>query len=177
METIPFGTRGTKKGTVNLIDRDYKDRENPYGYNNDMKNKKPSVRTSKSDKKETKKMKHPATKTSAGKEKKVTKVKVQRYEEVKPAVSKKGLVFAPGEVCFWVHNGPALQSLLDLRTAFEGMINENQYVYHVNEEKNDFSQWVLNVLNDESCSKDLLKAKEMKAALKVVEKHLKEYDI
>ncbi|MFA5831263.1 MAG: hypothetical protein WC878_05535 [Candidatus Paceibacterota bacterium] len=94
----------------------------------------------------------------------------------KKTKEKKELVFAPGERCFWVDNGPALQSLLELRDALATM-NEDQFIHHVNDEKNDFSSWVLYILQDEKCAKDLLKAKNMKAALKVVEKHLKEYEV
>jgi len=87
---------------------------------------------------------------------------------------KKELIFAPAEVCFWVSNGPALQSLLDLRVAFK-MLTEEQYSYHANKEKNDFASWVSAILKDEKCAKDLSKAKNMKAALKMVEKHLEGY--
>jgi hypothetical protein len=89
---------------------------------------------------------------------------------------KKELIFAPAEVCFWVNNGHALQSLLDLREAFKTLTAE-QYSYHSNKEKNDFSAWTLHILKDEKCAKDLLKAKTTKAALKVVEEHLKEYAV
>jgi len=94
----------------------------------------------------------------------------------KKTKEKKELVFALGERCFWVDNGPALQSLLELRDAFATM-NEDQFAHHVNDEKNDFSAWVLYILQDEKCAKDLLKAKDIKTALKVAEKHLKEYNV
>jgi hypothetical protein len=89
---------------------------------------------------------------------------------------KKEIIIAPADVCFWVNNGPALQSLLDLREAFK-MLTKEQYTYHANKQKNDFSAWVSAIMKDEKCSKDLKKAKNMKVALGVVEECLKEYDV
>ena len=103
------------------------------------------------------------------KEKKVASVK--GYD-----VPKKEIIIAPAEVCFWVNNGPALQSLLDLREAFK-TLSADQYSYHANKDKNDFSTWTAHILKDEKCAKDLLKAKNMKVALKVVEQHLEEYAV
>ena len=65
---------------------------------------------------------------------------------------------------------------LDLRDAFK-TLSEEQYSYHANKQKNDFSSWVSAILKDEKCAKDLTKAKNMKDALKVVEKQLKEYEV
>ena len=94
----------------------------------------------------------------------------------KSSASKKELIIASADECFWVNDGPALQSLLGLREAFK-TLTKAQFSYHLNKEKNDFSNWILFVLKDEKCSKDLLKAKNMKNALSVIEQHLKGYDI
>lgn len=89
---------------------------------------------------------------------------------------KKPLVIASGETCFWVNNGPALQSMKDLSDILRTM-SEEQYSYHAGMGRNDFSSWVLYVLGDKQCANDLLKAKNMKAALSAVEKHLKTYSV
>jgi hypothetical protein len=130
-------------------------------------------------KKEEKKKKiTPVKKTAKSKiEIKPTKVKNGKVSSVKGyGVPKKEIIIAPADVCFWVNNGPALQSLLDLRSAFQTLTKE-QYTYHANKQKNDFSAWVSAILKDEQCAKDLKKAKNMKDALAVVEKHLKNYSV
>jgi len=197
--TASSETKDARKDTVRLIDRDYKVKESPEGYSNTMAIKKTPAPSSKSEKVKKEGTKSTSQKTTVKKQKEPVKMTSLKKNAViakqisassKTAAKrdlssrkntsgkiKKELVFAPGEVCFWVHDGPALQSLLDLRAAFQEIIREDQYAYHANKEKNDFSQWVLHILKDESCAKDLLKVKDMKAALKVVEKHLKEYDV
>jgi hypothetical protein len=111
------------------------------------------------------------TKSAKKSAKSKTKTKATKIKK-----GKKEIIIAPAEVCFWVNNGPALQSLLDLREAFK-TLSEEQYAYHANKEKNDFSAWVSAILKDEKCAKDMLKAKNMKAASKIVEKHLAGYAI
>ena len=107
--------------------------------------------------------------------KKTTEEKI-KTKSAKVKKRKRDIIIAPAEVCFWVWNGPALQSLLDLRDAFKTLSKE-QYLYHANKEKNDFSSWVSAILKDEPCAKDLMKAKNMKGALGAVEKHLAEYNL
>lgn len=118
-----------------------------------------------------------------GKKKKIMPVKKTAVAVKKKAVfvkgkktAKKEIIIAPAEVCFWVWNGPALQSLLDLREAFK-VLSDEQYSHHVNKEKNDFAAWVSAILKDEPCAKDLSKAKNMKGALKIVEKCLEGYAV
>jgi hypothetical protein len=120
--------------------------------------------------KEAKKGKIVSIKKSA----KVKKTKVASAKDY--GAPKKEIIIAPADVCFWVNNGPALQSLLDLREAFKTLSVE-QYTYHANKQKNDFSAWVFAILKDEQCAKDLKKAKNMKDALAVVQKYLKDYEV
>jgi hypothetical protein len=168
--------------------KDYKIKEYPNGYRNSMAVKKTQAPSPKGGKVKAAKIVKTVVKAKVSKQK---EAKAPASKKMTPAVVapapaakkpsakkiKRELVFAPGEVCFWVYNGPALQSLLDLRVALKTMISKEQYEHHVNKEKNDFSQWVLHILKDEACAKDLLKAKTAKAALKVVEEHLKEYEV
>lgn len=86
------------------------------------------------------------------------------------------LITAEGDLCFWVNNGPALRNIKDLSDAFKN-ISEESYSYHVNAEKNDFANWVLNALKDETLAKKLSKAKTLKSAIKAVDDRLKKYNI
>lgn len=116
--------------------------------------------------------------------KKIKKPEVTKKKEVKKitpkivlskkGIKKKPLLVVSGETCFWVNNGPALQSLQDLRRALQTM-SEEQFLYHTGMGRNDFSVWVIDVLGDKKCANDLLKVKNAKEALAVVEKHLRNY--
>jgi hypothetical protein len=109
------------------------------------------------------------------KKKEVKKAPPKTVSVKKTASKKKPLLIVTGESCFWVNNGPSLCSMKDLRDALLAM-SEEQYIHHAGMGRNDFSSWVKDVLGDKQCSADLLKAKNIKDALSIVEKHLKEYN-
>ena len=92
----------------------------------------------------------------------------------KTTASKKASVAieAPPAQCFWVHNGPVLKNIAELRLALERM-NDAQFAHHVNSGKNDFTKWIVDVLHLTTLAHDLHKAMTRKAAIKVLEKHLR----
>ncbi len=49
--------------------------------------------------------------------------------------------------CFWVSNGWIIRSLKELPLALRKM-NNDTFVYHVNKGKNDFANWVADVVGD-----------------------------
>ncbi len=64
-----------------------------------------------------------------------------------------------GDNCFYVHNGEVLKNLLDLADSLETMPN-NVFIYHVNEQKNDFANWVKDVLGEPVLAEELYLIKE-----------------
>jgi len=52
------------------------------------------------------------------------------------------------EKCFWAVNGAVIKNLRELEPAIENM-GEHDFRKHVNREKNDFSNWVKEAVNDE----------------------------
>ena len=60
----------------------------------------------------------------------------------------------PVEYVFWCHDGRTFSDMKDLA---EGLvaISDDIFAYHVNSEKNDFSKWVKDVINDEKLASDL----------------------
>lgn len=80
-------------------------------------------------------------------------------------------ISAEGNNRFWVHDGPVLSDIAELNRALKEM-NDDQYAYHVNESKNDFANWVDEVLQDPHCAEDLRHAKSRHAAQHIVENHL-----
>jgi len=88
---------------------------------------------------------------------------------------KLSIVNAKDELCFWVNNGPILKNIRDLKNALDKMSGET-FKYHVNKEKNDFADWVKDVLGDKMLASKLAKIKTAKTMLKTVEKRFKKYN-
>ncbi len=66
-------------------------------------------------------------------------------------------------LCFWLCDGRILRSLRDLVDALNNMADE-VFFYHVNQEKNDFANWINEVIQDKTLAKKINKTKS-KAAL------------
>lgn len=77
---------------------------------------------------------------------------------------------APGQ-CFWVNNGPILKNLDELANALPE-INDETFNHHVNREKNDFSNWVNEVVGDKKLANDLLSSRSKESALKKIKDRL-----
>jgi len=91
------------------------------------------------------------------------------------AVGPRALVDAPPEQCFWIHYGPVLKNLRELRDALAQSVSDAQFAYHVGAGKNDFANWVEAVLDDAACAQALRRAKTRLAALRAVEARLAAY--
>ena len=75
------------------------------------------------------------------------------------------------EQCFWVNNGPILKNIEELANALPEMNNET-FHHHVNSEKNDFSNWIRDVIGDQKLANDLLSSKNKESALQKVRNKL-----
>ena len=58
---------------------------------------------------------------------------------------------------FFCQNGQVFKNLRDLESALRDM-STGTYQHHVNESKNDFSNWVNHVIGDDKLSRDLRKS-------------------
>jgi len=103
-----------------------------------------------------------------------TKTKITAKPRAVKKAGKKTLIVASPEICFWVNSGPILRSLTDLVEALKTMSDE-QYSYHVNGDKNDFSKWVEDVIEDKTLAKALMKYKTRAGTLKAVSARLKDF--
>jgi len=81
--------------------------------------------------------------------------------------AKKYLCDAAPEQCFWVNNGPILKNMEELANTLPDMA-EDTFRHHVNNEKNDFSSWVRDIIGDANLANDLLSSKNRDSALKKV---------
>ena len=88
--------------------------------------------------------------------------------------TKKTLVVASLEKCFWVNNGLIIKDLKELEQALQSGITDEQFKTHI-DNGNDFARWIDEVLGDSSCAKALARMKSRKSARTVISKHLKKY--
>lgn len=74
---------------------------------------------------------------------------------------------------FKIHMGATVKNLEELADALEIMDNET-FNHHVTKEKNDFHNWVRDIITDAELSRKLLNAKKRKAAAEYVRKRVDE---
>ena len=80
----------------------------------------------------------------------------------------KGLMAdVPEEYVFWSGNGHIIRNMKDLGEELKTMSGES-YALHVNMEKNDFANWVGDIIKDEGLAKNLRKATNQAQADKLV---------
>ena len=60
----------------------------------------------------------------------------------------KGLKEAPADKYFYLHNGMTIKDLDELAVALNLMDRET-FEYHVNNDKNDFSNWVKEIIKED----------------------------
>ena len=108
-------------------------------------------------------------------ETKATEVKTEEKKpaEVKKPASKKFLEKVPGTMVFWCHDGQVFDDLEHLMMGFD-MMSDETFLYHANEDKNDFFCWIIDVIGDGELAKDLKKAKDKTEAKKITQKRHKE---
>ncbi|MBI2101308.1 hypothetical protein HYT53_01745 [Candidatus Woesearchaeota archaeon] len=85
--------------------------------------------------------------------------------------AKRYLCDAAPEQCFWINNGPILKNMEELANALPDMA-EDTFRHHVNDEKNDFSSWVRDVIGDQKLANELASAKNRDSALKKIRNRL-----
>lgn len=85
------------------------------------------------------------------------------------------LVTTLPEHCFWVHDGPILSDLTELRHALQHEITDEQFNHHVSEEKNDFADWIRDALHDGHCATEVASAKKKSTVIKRIDACLKRY--
>lgn len=76
---------------------------------------------------------------------------------------------------FWCNDGKVFKNLYELRDGLKNMSNET-YLYHANSEKNDFSNWVRDVIKDEKLANNLRKARTKEEAAQIVENRIRELE-
>jgi len=73
----------------------------------------------------------------------------------------------PDDKRFWCQDGKVIKNLKDLEEALNNMSDET-FRHHSGGERNDFSNWVRDVLGDDKLARDLSKAKSHIQASKAI---------
>ena len=75
----------------------------------------------------------------------------------KKEITRAWLENAPQAKVFWCHDGRVVHSLEELAAALRDM-SEETFRYHVTKDKNDFRNWVRDVIGDTTLANQLGKA-------------------
>ena len=110
--------------------------------------------------------------------KEVTKAVGVEAEAKKPAevtkqASKKFLEKVPETMAFWCHDGQIFDDLERLIMGFD-LMSEETFIFHANDDKNDFSCWIIDVIGDGELAKDIKKAKSKTEAKQITQRRHKE---
>lgn len=126
-----------------------------------------------------------ATKTTAKKAgtattKKITKTTAKtaskKTSKGTTTPTKRVLVCAEGDQCFWVNDGQVVKDLLELRDAMKTM-EEKVFTHHVTTDRNDFATWVEDVLCDAECAAALAESQSKRGSQAIITRHLKLYQL
>ena len=84
----------------------------------------------------------------------------------------KEMINASDESCFWSCDGSIIRNIEDLKNALLKM-DKKSFNHHVNKEKNDFANWVKEVIGDDVLANKVKKSKTIKTIIKAIEDSLK----
>lgn len=70
-------------------------------------------------------------------------------------------------VAFYVSGGAKINSMEELASALVSM-DDHTYKFHVDPDKNDFANWIRDVLKDQNLSKEIVRARNRTSAAKKV---------
>lgn len=81
-----------------------------------------------------------------------------------------------GDKCFWANNGAVIKNLYELHNSLETM-DEATFNHHVNEGRNDFYNWVRDVIHDKKLANRLAKLKTRAEIAKSVKERVNELTV
>jgi len=95
-----------------------------------------------------------------------------RKEIRKEKLNKSWLDDVSEDKVFWCHDGRAVKNMDELAVAL-GEMSEDTFHYHANREKNDFSNWIRDVIGDARLARELAKIATKTTAARKVEMRLR----
>jgi hypothetical protein len=82
--------------------------------------------------------------------------------------NKKKLEKVSETVVFWCNDGQIFKDMKELMDGFD-IMSDMTFAYHVNELKNDFSCWVLDIIGDQKLAQELKAVRNREQAKKKVQ--------
>ncbi len=81
---------------------------------------------------------------------------------------------AGSDKAFWLKNG---QMIINLKELFDSVnqMSDLDFEYHVNKEKNDFVNWIKNVLGEEDLAKKMVRYKSKLPFISILKYHIEKY--
>ena len=79
---------------------------------------------------------------------------------------------APEKAAFWMKNGLKVMNLKELLVSLRTMDDE-VFSFHVNKDKNDFKEWIVDVFQDKKLAKDISRLKKREKIIQQVKKRIK----
>ncbi len=76
---------------------------------------------------------------------------------------------------FWFTNGTIARNIYEFLSALQSC-DKGVFEYHVNDEKNDFYNWILDVLGDEILAKRVKKEKDQQKYARKIKRRIKELE-
>lgn len=76
-----------------------------------------------------------------------------------------------GEKQFWVNDGNVLKNLKELPRSLRSMSDET-FLHHVNEHKNDFANWIEEVVGEKKLAEEVRTLQNRTAMIKAVKRSL-----
>ena len=67
---------------------------------------------------------------------------------------------------FYVCDGQVLRNLGDLKGSLENDMSDDVFKYHCNVEKNDFMNWIMDVVGDKKLAKSVARVKTKRGMIK-----------
>ena len=90
------------------------------------------------------------------------------YEHlISPDMPKNQLIEASPDKCFILHNGGSLKSITELKEALRTM-DDTTFKYHVNDQRNDFANWIRDVFSNQELANSLKNIKSTKDAYNIL---------
>ncbi len=77
----------------------------------------------------------------------------------------------PSDKFFWVCNGATLKNLRDLYHELDSM-SDAEFEYHTGKGRNDFSQWILDVIGNHECARRTQRARTKDGTRRIIKAYL-----
>ena len=95
----------------------------------------------------------------------------KKIRKVEKAQQKQVVKDVPAENYFYMCNGKVLRNLKELRDELNSM-DEGSFRYHVNEQKNDFANWINDIMKDEELANEMKSCKDITQAKQKLDRRL-----